>query len=346
MDWVDLRSDTVTRPTPGMLEAMATAEVGDDVFGEDPEARALQEEVATLLGHEAALFVPSGTMANEVAIRTHTEPGDEIIVELKSHVFAHEGGGPAALSGVCIRTLAAHRGILDPADVEAAIRNAPDGGHQPYTKLICLENPSNEGGGSVYPLDVLDAHLALAEERGIRTHLDGARLLNAAVAQGVSPARIARGFDTVSLCLSKGLGAPVGSLLAGSTRTIERAHRFRKMFGGGMRQTGYLTAAGRYALLHNVGRLAQDHAHAQALAEVVAGAGAEVDLSSVQTNMVYFRVPDAAGVVADLARRGVLCLNLDATRIRLVTHLDVTPGGVERAKAALAEVLTARATRA
>ena len=339
MDWVDLRSDTVTRPTPGMLEAMATAEVGDDVFGEDPEARALQEEVATLLGHEAALFVPSGTMANEVAIRTHTEPGDEIIVELKSHVFAHEGGGPAALSGVCIRTLAAHRGILDPADVEAAIRNAPDGGHQPYTKLICLENPSNEGGGSVYPLDVLDAHLALAEERGIRTHLDGARLLNAAVAQGVSPARIARGFDTVSLCLSKGLGAPVGSLLAGSTRTIERAHRFRKMFGGGMRQVGYMAAAGRYALKHHVERLAQDHVHARLLAEAAVEAGARVDMEAIRTNMVYLEVEDAPALVTNLAEQGVLCFALGRDRVRLVTHLDVDLEQINQACEVLHDVL-------
>ncbi len=323
MDLVDLRSDTVTRPTPGMLEAMTTAEVGDDVFGEDPEATALQQEAAKLLGHEAALFVPSGTMANEVAIRTHTEPGDEIIVELKSHVFAHEGGGPAALSGVCVRTLEAHRGILDPADVEAAIRNAPDGGHQPFTKLICLENPSNEGGGSVYPLEVLDAHLALAEERGIRTHLDGARLLNAAVAQGVAPARIARGFDTVSLCLSKGLGAPVGSLLAGSAKTIERAHRFRKMFGGGMRQVGYLAAAGRYALEHHVERLAQDHVHARLLAEACVEAGARVDMEAVRTNMVYLEVEDAPALVENLGEQGVLCFALGRNRVRLVTHLGV-----------------------
>lgn len=339
MDLVDLRSDTVTRPTPGMLEAMATAEVGDDVFGEDPEATALQEEVATLLGQEAALFVPSGTMANEVAIRTHTEPGDEIIVELRSHVFAHEGGGPAALSGVCVRTLAAHRGILDPADVKAAIRNAPDGGHQPYTKLICLENPSNEGGGSVYPLDVLDAHLALAEERGIRTHLDGARLLNAAMAQGVAPARIAQGFDSVSLCLSKGLGAPVGSLLAGSTETIERAHRFRKMFGGGMRQVGYMAAAGRYALKHNVERLAQDHVHARLLAEACVEAGARVDMEAVRTNMLYLEVEDAPALVENLGEQGVLCFALGPDRVRLVTHLGVGLDQINHACEVLHDVL-------
>ena len=342
MNRVDLRSDTVTRPTPEMLEAMVSAEVGDDVFGEDPEAIALQEEVAELLGHEAALFVPSGTMANEVAIRTHTEPGDEIVVDLNSHVFAHEGGGPAALSGVSIRTLIAHRGVLDPQDVEAAIRNAPDGGHQPYTKLICLENPSNEGGGSVYPLDVLDAHLALAAERGLRTHLDGARLLNAAVAQGVEPARLARGFDTVSLCLSKGLGAPVGSLLAGSRETIDRAHRFRKMFGGGMRQIGYMAAAGRYALAHHVERLAQDHGHARLLAEAAVEAGARVDMEAVQTNMVYLEVEDAPTLVADLQKGGVLCFALGRDRVRLVTHLDVNLDGINHACEVLHDVLWCR----
>ncbi len=339
MEFVDLRSDTVTRPAAGMLEAMATAQVGDDVFGEDAEAIALQEEVAALLGQEAALFVPSGTMANEVAIRTHTEPGDEIVVELKSHIFAHEGGGPAALSGVCIRTLQARRGILDPADVEAAIRNAPDGGHQPYTKLICLENPSNEGGGSVYPLEVLDAHLALAKQRGIRTHLDGARVINAAVAQGVAPARIAGGFDTVSLCLSKGLGAPVGSVLAGSKELIERAHRFRKMFGGGMRQVGYLAAAGRYALKHNVKRLAQDHSHARLLAEASIEAGARVDMEAVQTNMVYLEVENAPALVEALHAQGVLCFALGPDRVRLVTHLDVDLEQINHACEALHDVL-------
>ena len=342
MDFVDLRSDTVTRPSPAMLEAMAAAVVGDDVFGEDPEAIALQDEVAGLLGQEAALFVPSGTMANEVAIRTHTEPGDEIIVELRSHVFAHEGGGPAALSGVCIRTLPARRGILDPDDVEAAIRNAPDGGHQPYTRLICLENPSNEGGGSVYPLDVLDAHLALARERGIRTHLDGARVLNASVAQGVKPARIAAGFDTVSLCLSKGLGAPVGSLLAGSAELIERAHRFRKMFGGGMRQVGYLAAAGRYAIEHNVARLAQDHSHARLLAEAAVEAGARVDMEAVQTNMVYLEVEDAPALVKALHAQGVLCFALGRDRVRLVTHLDLPLEGINHACEVLHDVLWCR----
>ena len=339
MEIVDLRSDTLTRPTPGMLEAMWSASVGDDVFGEDHEAIALQEEVAEILGHEAALFMPSGTMANEVAIRTHTEPGDEIIVEAGSHIVVHEGGGPAALSGVNMRTLPARRGLLEPEDVKRAIRNAPDGGHQPYTRLICLENPSNEGGGAVYPLDVLAEHLSVAKERGIRTHLDGARLFNAATAQGVKLSRIAEGFDSVSVCLSKSLGAPVGSVLAGSKKTIGRAHRFRKMFGGGMRQVGYLAAAGRYAIHNHVERLIEDHEHAYLLAEAALEAGAMVDLEAVQTNMVYIGVDDAFALEAALGKRGVRGLALGSDRVRLVTHMDVSREGINRACEALMEVI-------
>ncbi len=339
MDYVDLRSDTVTRPTPGMLEAMTSAAVGDDVFGEDPQANALQDEVAEMLGFEAALFMPSGTMANEVAIRTHTEPGDEIIVERHSHIYVHEGAGPAALSGVSMCCLSAARGILETPQVEAAIRNAPDGGHQPYTTLICLETPHNEGGGAVYPLAVLDDHVALAQERGIRLHLDGARLFNAAVAMGVPPSRIARGFDSVSICLSKSLGAPVGSLLVGSAATIERAHRFRKMFGGGMRQIGYLAAAGRYALERHLERLYEDHEHAYLLAEAAMEGGAGVDMESVQTNMVYLEVDDGDAVVRALEERGVLCFALEKTRVRLVTHLDVSREEINRACEALHDVL-------
>ncbi len=342
MDVVDLRSDTVTRPTPAMLEAMMAARVGDDVFGDDPEVAALQEEMAALLGHEAALFMPSGTMANEVAVRTHTEPGDEIIVERHSHVFVHEGAAFAALSGVSVHTIEARRGLLDPAAVRRAVRPAPDGGHQPYTRLICVENPSNEGGGAVYPLETLGALLDLGRERGIPVHLDGARLFNAAVALDVEPRAIAAGFDTVSVCLSKSLGCPVGSLLLGSSKLMERAHRFRKMFGGGMRQVGYLAAAGRHALRHHLERLRQDHEHARMLAEAAVDAGAAVDLEAVQTNMVYLAVDDARSVVDALAARGVACLALDERRIRLVTHLDVDRRGVERACDALRAALRSR----
>ena len=341
---VDLRSDTVPRPTPAMLEAMMAADVGDDVFGDDPETLALQEEAAALMGFEAALFTPSGTMANEVAIRAHTEHGDEIVVERGAHIYQHEGAAPAALAGVTLCLLDGEGGLLSAEQVEGAIRDAPAGGHHPYTTLICVENPANEAGGAVYPVERTDALLSMARRRGIPVHLDGARLFNAAAALGETPARLARGFASVSICLSKSLGCPVGSLLLGNRTFVERAHRFRKMFGGGMRQTGYLTAAGRYALRHHVDRLAEDHAHARQLAEAVAAGGAEVDLASVQTNMVYFRVPDATGVVAELAAEGVLCLNLGSTRIRLVTHLDVTREGVERAAGVLRRVLRSRAT--
>jgi threonine aldolase len=338
MEFVDLRSDTLTRPTAPMLQAMMAAQVGDDVFDEDPEAKALQREAAELLGFEAALFVPSGTMANEVAIRTHTEPGDEIVIERHCHIFAHEGGGPAALSGVGMCLLDGRDGLLDPAAVEAAIREAPDGGHQPYTKLICVENPANEGGGTCYPLETVDAIVDVGRRHGIRTHLDGARLFNAAEACGVEPARLARGFDTLSVCLSKSLGAPVGSLLLGSAAHMERAHRFRKMFGGGMRQIGHLAAAGRYALQHHVQRLAEDHEHARMLARAVADAGARIDLETVQTNMVWFQVDDGPAVVAALEEHGIRCLAL-GSRIRLVTHLDVDRAGIQRACTALREVL-------
>ncbi len=339
MTIVDLRSDTLTRPTPGMLDAMFHADVGDDVFGEDPEANALQEEAAELLGMESALFVPSGTMANEVAIRTLTEPGDEIIIWRRAHVFAHEGGGPSALSGVSMCILDADRGLLDPEDIRRNIRDAPAGGHEPYTKLISLENPANEGGGIVYPRETVAAIQALAREQGIRTHLDGARLFNAAVAQGVAPAAIAAGYDTVSICLSKGLGAPVGSLLLGSRPVIERAHRFRKMFGGGMRQIGYLAAAGRYALRHHVDRMALDHRHARLLAQAAVEGGFGVDMETVQTNMVYLDAPDPDAAVAALGERGVLCFTLYGGRIRLVTHLDVDRAGIDHACEALRAVL-------
>ncbi len=338
---VDLRSDTVTRPTAEMLAAMMAAEVGDDVFGDDPETLALQEEAADLLGFEAALFTPSGTMANEVAIRAHTEHGDEIVVERGAHIYQHEGAAPAALAGVTLCLLDGQEGLLSAAQVEGAIRDAPAGGHHPYTTLICVENPANEAGGVVYPLERTDELLAMARRRGIPVHLDGARLFNAAAALGHPAARLARGFSSVSICLSKSLGCPVGSLLLGSAAFVQRAHRFRKMFGGGMRQTGYLTAAGRYALRHHLGRLTEDHVHARMLADAAREGGAEVDQETVQTNMVYLRVPDAAGVVAALAGRGVLCLNLDATRIRLVTHLDVSAQDTARACEVLREVLAA-----
>ena len=341
---IDLRSDTVTRPTQAMRHAMATAVVGDDVFGDDPTVNRLQDVAARLLGKDAALFVPSGTMANQVAIRTHTEPGDEIVVEAGSHIFLYEGGAPAAISGVSVRTVAAERGLLSAEQVAAAVR--PPGGlsHFPFTKLVCLENTANRGGGSVYRPDRVADIAAVAREQGLRLHLDGARMFNACTALGCPPEDVARPFDSVSFCLSKGLGCPVGSLLVGSSAFVERAHRFRKMLGGGMRQAGILAAAGLYALEHHVERLADDHARARRLAEAMAGIeGCAVDLAAVESNMVYVDVSGtgqgAGEVVLGLEARGVLSHAPDARTLRCVTHLEIDDAAVEDTLAAFAEVV-------
>ncbi len=245
-EFIDLRSDTVTKPTPAMRRAMAEAEVGDDVFGEDPTVNALQEKVAALLGKEKALFVPSGTMANQLSIKAHTQPGDEVILEASAHPYNFEGGAGAMLSGVQFYCLPGVRGILEASQVEEAVR--PLDHHFAVSRLVCLENTHNRGGGSIYPLKHIAAISKLAHSKGLLVHLDGARLWNASVATGLEPAQYAQWADSVSVCLSKGLGAPVGSLVAGSTAFIDRVHRFRKMFGGGMRQAGILAAAGIYAL--------------------------------------------------------------------------------------------------
>jgi threonine aldolase len=340
MPSADLRSDTVTRPTPAMREAMACAEVGDDVMGEDPGVNRLQEAVAGLLGKEAALFVPSGTMANQVAVRTHTEPGDEIILEGTAHIYIYEGGGYAALSGVSVSCVPGERGLLDPEAVSGAIRAPGNLSHFPVTRLLCLENSANRGGGTVYTPARTRALAAMARGHGLALHLDGARLFNAAVAQGVTVAQLAEPADSVSVCLSKGLGCPVGSLLAGSRTFIERAHRFRKQFGGGMRQAGILAAAGLHALAHHVDRLADDHRRARRLAEALARLpGLGVELDAVQTNMVYIGLPagaDAAAWVAALKARGVLVGVVGPGLLRAVTHLDVDDAGIEAAIAAFA----------
>jgi threonine aldolase len=330
----DFRSDTVTVPTPAMREAIATAVVGDDVFGDDPTINALQERAADLLGKEAALFVPSGTMANQVAIRTWTEPGDEIIAESTAHIFLYEGGGFAALSGVSLRQVEGTRGILDPDDVRRAVR--PPGGlsHFPVSKLVCVENTANRGGGTVYPMEVLTGLRAVADDEGLGLHLDGARLFNAAVASGRPVADLAAPFDSISICLSKGLGAPVGSLLVGSRTFIDRAHRFRKMFGGGMRQAGILAAAGLHALEHHVDRLADDHRRARRIGEELSGiAGVSVDLETVQTNMVYLDVEgtgrDGAAWVELLDGRGIATHATSRTSLRFVTHLQIGDDAVD-----------------
>jgi len=324
---VDLRSDTVTRPTAAMRAFMATAPVGDDVFGDDPSVNALQEKIAALLGKEAALYVASGTQSNLVAIMSHCGRGDEYIVGQMAHTYRWEGGGAAVLGSVQPQPLEHEAdGRLALERIEAAVK--PNDAHFARSRLLCLENTI---GGKVLPLDYLEAATALARGRGLATHLDGARLLNAAVASGRPAADLARGFDLVGLSLSKGLGAPVGSMLAGSRELIERAHRYRRMAGGAMRQAGILAAAASYALENHVDRLADDHANARLLAdELLRGDDVEIDLATVQTNIVVFSlverrgVPDAVAFVERCRERGVLLNAFGPRVVRAVTHLDVT----------------------
>ena len=333
-DLIDLRSDTVTRPTPAMRAAMAQAEVGDDVFGEDPSVNRLQERVADLLGKEAALFVPSGTMSNQIAVKVHTQPGDELLCDVHCHIYNYEAGGPAVLSGVTCRTLEGDWGVLDVGQLEGQVRPAND--HLVRTRLVCLENTHNRGGGRVYPFDKVQAIRAWARRHGLALHLDGARLWNAVVATGI-PARAWGGlFDSVSVCFSKGLGAPVGSALAGPADFIARARRVRKLFGGGMRQAGVLAAAALYALEHHVERLAEDHRNARVIAQAIADTpGLRLTPPEVETNLVWFEVdPDlgtAADVVAALKGQGVLVHAAGPHTARACTHLDVSAAQAERA---------------
>lgn len=329
---IDLRSDTITRPTPAMREAMAAAEVGDDMFGEDPTVAKLEARVAELLGKEAAMFAPSGTMVNQLALRAHTEPGDEVILDGNAHIYYYEGGAPAALAGVMCRCLPGVRGIVTAADLEAVLRPADQ--HFPPTKLVCLENTHNRGGGKIWPQELVREIGALTRERGIRLHLDGARLWNAAVASGISERELAAEFDSVAVCFSKGLGAPVGSALCGSREFIQRARRFRKMFGGGMRQAGILAAGALHALEHHRGRLAEDHANARALADGLSALpGVELDPSDVETNIVIarLRTVPALRFVQHLDEAGVRVFATGPGTIRAVTSLAVAPGEIQQA---------------
>ena len=331
---VDLRSDTVTKPSMAMRKVMAEAEVGDDVFHEDPSVNRLEEMVADLYGKEAALYVASGTMANQLAIRAQTHHGDEIIMERTSHPFNSESGALAALAGVQVNLIDGKRGVMEVDHIKAAVRT-PNVHHAP-TALICLENTHNRGGGSIWPLDKIRAIWEFGRAVGIPMHLDGARLMNACAVTGLTPKDYAVYFDSCTLCLSKGLGAPVGSLVIGSKDFIARAHRFRKQFGGGMRQAGILAAAGVYALEHNVERLTEDHLNAKHLARGIADTdGLDIDVNAVETNILYFRVRKAGLTVPMLLERlqaeGVLMLGTGPTTIRAVTHLDVTKDGIDRA---------------
>ncbi|CAD5374937.1 L-allo-threonine aldolase, PLP-dependent [Rubrivivax sp. A210] len=331
---IDLRSDTVTRPTAAMRAAMAAAEVGDDVFGDDPTVNALQARVAAELGKEAALFMPTGTQSNLCALMSHCQRGDEYLVGQMAHTYRWEAGGAAVLGSIQPQPLAqAADGTMALADIEAAIK--PDDAHFAVTRLLALENT---WGGQVLPPAYVQAATALAHGRGLATHLDGARLFNAAVASGVAAAELARPFDSVSICFSKGLGAPAGSALAGSRDFIARAHRIRKMLGGGLRQAGVLAAAALYALDHHVERLAEDHAHARRLAEGLAGLPG-VTVLPPQSNIVFVDLDPAraAGVVERLRARGLLCTGL--YRLRLVTHLDVGAADIAAALTILRETL-------
>lgn len=324
---IDLRSDTVTRPSATMRKAMMDAPVGDDVLGDDPTVQRLEAIAAERVGHEAALFMPSGTMTNQVAIRCHTQPGDRLLLEAQSHPYLYEAGGPSAISGVLIAPIAGTHGILNPEDVANAV--PPEDVHFAPATLLCIENTTNRGGGRPYPTETLEALHRVAAKSALKTHLDGARLFNAAVAQDVSAASIGAPFDSVSFCLSKGLGAPVGSLLCGNKDWIHTARRVRKMLGGGMRQSGILAAAGIYALEHNVDRLVDDHQHAEQLWAGLTAQGWQAEKPN--TNMVYLTVNDAASLAEDLMAEGVRCIALAKDRIRLVTHLDVGQGDIERA---------------
>lgn len=322
---VDLRSDTVTKPTKGMLEAMMSAEVGDDVLGDDPTVLTLQEKIAALLGKESALFLPSGTMANQVAIRTHTEAGDEIIMESTGHTFLYETGALSGLCGVQAFLISGDRGLITAAQIAKAIR--PKQTYVPPTKLVVIENTHNHGGGTVYTLQSLQEIHQLCKTHGIPSHLDGARLWNACIATGIAPKTYADCFDSVSVCLSKGLGAPVGSMIAGSKPWIERAKRFRKMFGGGMRQAGILAAAGIYALERNFERLAQDHEHAKYLATSLKKIPhVIVQPDHVQTNILFFGIKNmSAHVLAEhLKKKHIWLFPLKDEEVRAVTHMGIT----------------------
>jgi len=346
-DLFDLRSDTVTKPTPEMRAAMAAAEVGDDVYGEDPTVNLLERRAAEVFGREDALFVPTGTMGNQIAIRLHTQPGQEVIAESRSHILDWEMATTAVFSGCLVRAVHADRGILTWEHIEPVIYSW--GGFRAATGLIEIENTANLAGGSCTPLTVLENIWDGARQRKLPVHLDGARIFNASTALGVDVKMLTRGFDTVMFCLSKGLGAPVGSMLTGSAELIERARIFRKALGGGMRQVGVLAAAGLIALEQGPKRLHEDHANARLLAEALSNMeGVSIDLDAVETNIVIFKVAEginAADLVSRMKARGVLISSVGRDAIRMVTHLDVNRGACITATEVLTEELEAASLR-
>lgn len=339
--WIDLRSDTVTKPTQAMLQAMSSARLGDDVFREDPTVIELEEYTANLLGHEAALFCPSGTMSNQIGIKAHTQPADEMICEEFCHVFNWEGAGPAALSGVSCKTIRGNEGVLEVADLQDAVR--PPNDHYPRTKILAIENTHNRCGGRVQPFDVVQKLHDWTRQRQLVFHLDGARIWNAIVATGIQADQWGKLFDSVSVCFSKGLGAPVGSALVGNKAFIARARRIRKLFGGGMRQAGILAAAALFALKHHVKRLAQDHAKAKTLADAIGRCpGLQLDHPTVETNILWFRsdstLPPVNELVTAFKEKGLLVHTSGLNLMRMVTHLDASEEQVQKACGILEEV--------
>lgn len=337
MQSIDLRSDTVTKPTPAMYQAMREAELGDDVYGEDPSVNRLQDMLAEMTGMEAGLLMPTGTMSNQAALAAHTQRGQEVIAPEGAHIYEYELGTMAAFSGLMPRLIKAPLGVPEPEDIRAAIHRSV---HQAPTGLIVLENTHNKAGGTVVPLARCREISQLASEEGLPLHLDGARAFNAAAALNTSIADVCKPFDSVSICLSKGLAAPVGTVLLGSKAFIAAAHRYRKMLGGGMRQAGVLAAAGIVAVREMSTRLHEDHARARTLAEGLAKLeGIRLDLSSVQTNMIYFETQDAPGLMNKLADHGIKCNALGPTTIRLVTHCQISDDDIARSLTVIAEVL-------
>lgn len=328
---IDFRSDTVTQPTPGMREAMQNCQVGDDVFGEDPSVNELENKVATLFGMEAAIFCPSGTMTNQIAIKAHTQPGDEVICDENSHIYQYEGGGIAFNAGCSVKLLQGDRGRINATQVKEAIQ--PDDVHRPISRLVSLENTSNRGGGSCYNFNDFIDIKKVCDQKGLALHLDGARIWNAMVAKKETPSQYGQTFDSISVCLSKSLGCPVGSVLAGKKDFIKKARRIRKVFGGGMRQAGFIAAAGIYALDHHIDRLQIDHAHALLLAEALAGKSFVKTILPVETNIVIFELNEdlsAPALVASLKERGILGYAIAPKRVRLVTHLDINADMIEQ----------------
>mgnify|MGYP001175592925 CR=1 FL=1 len=323
---IDLRSDTVTRPTPGMLDAMMHAKVGDDVFGEDPAINDLENYAAGLFNKEAALFCTSGTQANQIAVKAHTQPGDEVILDRLAHIYYYEGGGVAFHSGCSVCLLEGDRGRITTRQVSEHI-NPADDPHRPLSRLVCIENTMNKGGGAIYDFDELIAIQHVCRENGLKYHLDGARLFNAIVETGRKPAEFGNLFDSISICLSKGLGAPVGSLLLGDKDFILKARRIRKVFGGGMRQAGFLAAAGKYALLNHVDRLREDHRRARQIGDMLKKLPFVTDIVPIDTNMIFFHLDDSVPsdtFLAKLREKDIHALALSPQVVRFVTHLDIT----------------------